>query len=229
MDSHDTSPSTIAAFLSGRNGSHEHVEYKGTNKHQHVPPGPSLPSLRLRFRFLGFFALRCCDTSLDPFKYLVLMMDEHLAQPSFRGLYEPTVAFGWPPTAFDIVPYTVRVGDIDERVLFIKRADVKTRGRKAKMRLSRETYLFVPSRKPDLGMRCDSTDGVFGHKGNNAVYALVDAICPNLSPPKSNIGALQVPTPVDQEVGNPEKCITNADEEDMCRIVGSDWKWLADS
>lgn len=46
--------------------------------------------------------------------------------------------------------------------------------------------------------------------------------------PRSNIGALQVPTPVDQEVGNPEKGITDTNEEDVCSIVGPGWKWLAD-
>lgn len=56
----------------------------------------------------------------------MLVVDEHLAEPGFRGLYEATVTFGRPPTAFDVVPYSVRVGDIDERVLFIKRANVKT-------------------------------------------------------------------------------------------------------
>jgi hypothetical protein len=85
-----------------------------------IGPNSACGRFRLHGNFrstvlLGFFTLRGCDTTLDPFKDLTLMVEKHLTQSGFGRANEPAITLGWSLPTFDVVvPYTVGVGDIDE-------------------------------------------------------------------------------------------------------------------
>lgn len=57
------------------------------------------------------------DPGLDPFEDVLLVVYEHLTETSLWGADETAVAFGWFPPAFDVVPDTVGMRDIDKGVL----------------------------------------------------------------------------------------------------------------